>query len=235
MKILPKKQDIDRAKAEERRKEIDEGLNLARSIDKLREARQTEEKNLLDYRANAVRQVQAEIASLAQQRDDLKGEIRIARINRAELLKPLNKEWEEINQEKEKIRKEKELITLSKESIKLAEKKLDDDRKEVSKLALRSRQNEEETEKAKSEAISLKQMAQGEYEMARDERMAQSEAYERKMLELDQREREYEAGIKTNEIIKKEYEEKEADLIIREKHLASQQMTLRIAKEALKK
>ena len=65
-------------------------------------------------------------------------------------------------------------------------------------------------------------------------RIEQSESYEKLMSEVKLTKESYENGIRIYEIREKELDEKESELIIREKHLESQQQQLRNAKELLK-
>jgi len=235
MKILPKKTDIDKAKADERRREIDEGMKLAKSVDKLREARLAEEKSLKEWRDNNLAKVQQEIDSKIQINDGLKIEIKEAEAHKKKLIEPLDKEWKEINLAREELKEEKERIYLSGEQLKLKEQKVEDEQREVCQIIVRQKQNEQKTIKAKDEAVSLKDLAQREYEVAREERIAQTDTYEKKLLGLSQRDKEYEVALQTIEIRENQVKEKEAELIKREKDLARRQRNFQIAQEALKK
>lgn len=235
MRILPKQQDILKQKNDERKRDIDEGVKLASAVDALREQLQTEKKNLIDWREANIRKVHEEIAEQTEARDKLKRENEEARNTRNELLKPLNKEWAEVNRTKAQLIEEKQEIYLSGEQLKIAEQKLKTQEYDISIIVSKVKRNEEETEKIKSEAISLKEMAQREYEIAQDERRTQTEAMEKALLEVSQRKNEYEVALQTIEVREQEVHEKEAELLLDRKHLESQQNALRIAREVINK
>lgn len=234
MHILPKKQDIDKQKANERKIQIDEGVALAKKIDMLREASLQEEKQLFEWRENNINKVKAEIEDYIIVRDNLKTQTEEAERHRKALLEPLDEEWVEINKVKDQLEKEKETVYLSGEQLKENEKYLEKERQKVSEIVSRVTQNEKESEKHKKEAVSLRELAQKEYEVAASERGIQNSTIERKISELSQKEREYEVALTTIQIRENEVNEKESDIIKRELHLESQQRLLRIAKEELK-
>ena len=233
MKLLEKRK-IDTQKAQERKQEIDTGLALAKSVDKLREARASEEKQLLEHRASMIKKVQYEIGQFIEERDNLEKQNNEAREIRDALLKP------DIIQVKAELAKmvnselERRGIFLSAEALKLVEKKLEEDKDKISQITSQVKQKEDETEKARSEAISLKELAQREYEMARAEHISQTDTHEKRLSELDQRKKEYEVVITTYELKKKEIEEKESELLLDRKHLESQQEALRVALGVIK-
>lgn len=74
MKLL-RKNEINVAKSNERKIEIDTGLALARKVDSLREMVSKEEKNLQMFRDETTKIVQAEIDDLIKERDELRDEI----------------------------------------------------------------------------------------------------------------------------------------------------------------
>lgn len=234
MKLLPKKQDIDKAKNEERRKEIDSGIQLATRIDKLRDTAAKEEKQLKDWRDNAINLIQKEIDDYLTVKDNLQKQTEAAEVYRKKLLEPLDKEWEEVNLAKIKVNKELNDAFILKEQLKDEENLLEQQREEVSKIVSRITQNEKDTATAKEETLSLRQLAQTEYEISKEERSVQTNAYEKRLSEVAQKEREYEVAFSLIKIRENEVNEKEVDIIKREKHLESQQKALRSARETLK-
>lgn len=103
MHLLPVKRDIDKAKVIERKREVDSGIALARSLDKLRETFVNEKKNLLDYRENTLKVIQQEIDVLLREKEVLQEEIVRAREERKQLIIPLDKEWEYLTKTKEEL------------------------------------------------------------------------------------------------------------------------------------
>lgn len=235
MLILPRKLDLDKARADERKQEIDAGISLAKRVDELRRLKDEEERRLNEWRDNTLKIVRKEVNDVIEQKNNLKGELETLRDERKELLKPLNKEWEEINKVKERLSKEKENIYILKEQLEVEEEKIDKEKEKVSKIVSQITQKENETEKTKQNILTLKELAQKEYEIAHEEHISQTSAEEKVLQDLHKRKAEYESGIIINKKEEEAIKEKESELIIREKHLASQQVALRIAYEEVKK
>lgn len=234
MNLLPKKIDIDRQKNIELKKEIDSGVALATKIDKLRETALNEERQLKVWRENSIKVVQKEIDDYLTVKENLRIETEKAELHRQELLIPLDKEWKELNTAKVKVNKELNDIFIEREQLKEEQRVYEQQCENLSKLVSKAKKNEQDTEKEKQKAISLRELAQSEYEIARLERETHKEEQEKYMSEMRNVQDSYESSIKMYDIRMKEIKEKEADLIIREKHLESQQQQLRKAKEALK-
>lgn len=235
MKLLPRKVDIDKAKAQERKQEIDSGMALAKSVDKIRETKLNEERALREWRNDNIAKIQQEIDSYIEVKENLRIATEKAELHRKALLEPLDKEWEEINLEKAKAKKIIDDAYTLMDQAKEEEKVLEQQRDRLSQIIAQSKLNEKDTEKAKQEAISLKQLAHTEYEIAREEHTTQSDNYERRLSEVAQREKEYEVALSLIKIREKEVEEKEVELLKERKHLESQQAALRIARDVLRK
>ena len=235
MKILPKQQDILKAKNDERKREIDSGIALASRIDKLRDTQLNEERQLKIWRENSLKIVQKEIDDYLVVKENLRIQTEEAELYRKKLLEPLDIEWEEINLEKVKINKGLNDNLILQEQLKDDEINLEQKRAELSELIIKAKDNEKDTEKTKSETVALQEMAQREYEIARYERESQSNSYDKAMIEVSKRLKEYEVALSLIVIRENECKEKEVDIIKREKHLESQQRVFRIAREELNK
>lgn len=234
MKLLPR-QEINKAKAQERKLEIDSGLALARRVDSLREAQVTEEANLKKYRETAFAQVQYEIGQFVETKENLEKQCNEARELRSELLKPLDEEWLKIHIASQEIERNKLLVHKSKESLKEQTEKIKTTLSKVSDIATRTKQKEDEADKAKKEAVGLKDLAQHEYEKARSQTETQSIHIAEVNARLSEREKEYKVGIQTNELKARMLEEKESELITREQELARQMKLLELTKQVLYK
>lgn len=233
MKLLPKK-EIDIRLATEKKIQIDEGMSLAKSVDNLRKTLATEKKNLAEWRESNIKQIQQEIDSYIEVKENLKIATEKAEAHRKELLEPLDKEWEKVNKEKELLAEEKKEIYLSGERLKTEKKEIEKDRQKISEIVSQITKNEKDTEKIKEEINSLKDLAQREYEMAREDRISHSDIYEKTMRRLSDKEKEYEVAMSIIQIRENEVKEKESDIIKREQHLETQQKALRVAREVLK-
>lgn len=235
MKILPKKQDIDKAKNDERKKEIDEGVSLATRIDKLREMKVYEENQLGLWRANTIRAIRTEIDDYITVRENLRIQTEEAEVYRKKLIIPLDKEWEEVNQAKQEIENDRESLKKYEVSLKAEIIEIKKEKEKISEIISKAKKNEEDTEKAKGETIALREMAQREYEIARSEHETQTELHEKELSRLHGLQNEYEIGINTNKIKEKMLEEKESEIIIREKHITIQQQQMKIIWEEIQK
>lgn len=167
MLILPKKIDLDKAKANERKQEIDESISLAKKVDELRRLKSEEEQRLNNWRDNILKIVRQEVNDIIEQKNNLKGELETLREERKELLKPLNKEWEEISKIKIKYGVEYNEIFIQKEQLKIEKQELENEKNKVSEIISRTRKNEQDSEKIKEEVSSLRELSQKEYEMAK--------------------------------------------------------------------
>lgn len=234
MKLL-QKSTITNQKNAERKLEIDEGLALARRIDALRETSAKEETNLLTYRATALKQVQNEIGVLVKQKEDLQEEIKRQEEHRKELLKPLDKEWEQIYEKKLQIDKDSNANILLVFQLKEEEQQLEERKNEISKIVIDINKKEKEIDKLKGEIVSLKELAQREYEIAHEEHSIQTENYDKQISRAIELQKEYESGLAILNIRDKELKEKEVDIINKEKHIEAQQETLKLAYDKLKK
>lgn len=74
MKLLDKVQ-ISNLKVNERRRDVDEGVKLAKKIDLLRETASAEESRLAKFRTETLRLIKEDIDKLIAERDKLKDEV----------------------------------------------------------------------------------------------------------------------------------------------------------------
>lgn len=235
MKILQKRQDIDRLKTQERQQIISEGVALAAKIDMLRQTSLTEEKKLFEWRENNINKVRGEISQLIAEKDTIILEISDARTLRDKLLIPLDKEWGNLNEEKRRLGIIYDDLLVRTDEIKEQEENLNKKEDGLSKRIVKLEKDEREINKSKQETENLGRMARREYARATSDREANQKESERKIKELDERKKEYEVALTTIEVREQEVKEKEVDIIKREQHLESQQRILQIAKKVLKK
>ena len=233
MKLLQKKQINERVNTE-RKNSIDAGVFLAKKIDALREEVLTLQKTRDEFIAGSQQVINDSLSSLQQKQDSLSKEIKELEVKRKELLKPLDDEWAKLTKEKVLVNKELNDNFILKTELNEKEKAVKTTENEISKLAEQTRFNASETEKSKTNAFSLEEMAQRKYEMAETERVEQNEAYERKSKELQGKIETYENGISVNELKEKDLQTREVALLSETKHLESQQRTLKVAYEEIK-
>lgn len=147
MKLLTK-QEISDKKTQERKLEVDEGIKLARKVDKLREMAVSEESNLAKFREENMRLLKESIEALTGQRDFLQNNIMALQEEKRELLVPLDKEWrkvraiedrlakfgEELNEKHIQLQNTEMEYDLKVEKLKEERSRLKDDREGVSEL-----------------------------------------------------------------------------------------------------
>lgn len=233
MKLLDKR-TIDAGLANERKSEIDRGLALARRVDTLREKQVTEEENLKKYRTTAFMQVQYEIGQLIETKENLEKQCSDARELRTELLKPLDEEWMKIDLAKNQIDAGFKDLKDRLSDVEKKQTKISLHKDKISEILKKTSQHEKETNQARLDTALLKEMAQKEYESAKGEHDGQTDAYERKIQEIQELQKSYEVGIQTNEIKERILNQKESELIKREKELERQNRLLEITRQVLK-
>ena len=109
MRLL-KKSEVDQLKASEQRRDVEEGLKLAKRVDDLRETVANEERSLREFRDKTVSIINGEITSKVEERDQLDRDIRQRKSELAELLVPLDAEWVTIAATKERLEQRDSLL-----------------------------------------------------------------------------------------------------------------------------
>lgn len=97
MKLLTKR-ELDLAKTKDRKLEIDEGAKLAKRVDVLRETHSQEERNLKQWREQAIPIVRKEIDDLLAQKTSLQSAVTAYREELAVERIPLDKQWEQVRE-----------------------------------------------------------------------------------------------------------------------------------------
>lgn len=142
MRLLPKS-EIDKAKASERKQEIDEGIKLARRVDNLREIVAAEEASLRKFRNDTVKVIYDEITQETIKLDALKGEVLRARKEREELQKPLDAEWTCVDKAKTALHLREISVTEREKGVAANELALKDAREEARVLLGQSKIKDE--------------------------------------------------------------------------------------------
>lgn len=99
MRLL-NKSDIAKAKANEQRMNVEEGLKLAKRVDNLREVAAQEEVSLAKFRKEQIAKINEEITKAEGKKSSLFKEVKDLEERRKELQKPLDDEWSRINKER---------------------------------------------------------------------------------------------------------------------------------------
>lgn len=129
MRLLSKS-EIAQAKATEQRRDIEEGLKIAKRVDSLREIKVQEEAALEKFRSETLSHINDEIIKKNQELDALEHEVKDLQKRRKEALEPLDKAWEDyrmadtaINQQREEQLAREHQLGDRETDIKEAEKK----------------------------------------------------------------------------------------------------------------
>lgn len=97
MKLLPKS-EVEKARAADKQREINEGSKLAKKIDNLREVVVEEEEALELFRKETIKRIYEEITVEAQKRDNLKKEVTDLETRKRIALEPLDQQWGELKE-----------------------------------------------------------------------------------------------------------------------------------------
>ena len=208
MRLLDKPQ-IQKLKALEIKREVDEGRKLAGRVDALRQLQAKEEAELQKFRRETLANIHEEITTKAQERDQLKQEVSKLQDDRAEALKPLTKEREELDSKIAKLLFLKGEVSTAKEALKTEVVEIKDSKKEV-KLELQRAKEE------KRQADALLKDAESSLKEAEDSRVWAEKTKEgtqrlRDLVEKELRERDGKTATKERELLMKE-----AQIIARE-------------------
>jgi len=215
MQLLPKS-IINTEIASQKKKQIDEGLLIARKVDSLRETLASLEKQHSDFIGGMQRELKSQTQPLIDKIANLKLEIESLEVKRKELLKPLTKEWEEVNS------KQKELDTLSEQMSK--DKIVIKQTQAVLEERLKKeKENSFKINTIKNELTKVLQKAE-ENKIKTDETLKLTEmAKEKSLKEIEERtqaikERDAEVAVKEREVnLQKESNDRETQFISEEK------------------
>lgn len=188
MRLLPKS-EIDRAKATEKKREIDEGLKIAQRIDNLRETQAETETALEKWRRETVALIHEEISKEAYKRDELKGlNARLER-ERDELQKPLDDEWVKVRAKDIELDFKGEDLAKKEFMLRDKEAKLAEAQKELALAEKRVADLEDHARSVLSGALAKDTSAQALYEDAARVKGEAQKAEQATIAELTHRER----------------------------------------------
>jgi hypothetical protein len=102
---LKTKVEVDAKKAQERKKEVDEGMKLAKSVDLLRETYAQEQTKLRLFRESTLKVIKDDIDALEVKKNSMAGEIKALEARKIEAEAPIDlvKEWKKVKEDKKEI------------------------------------------------------------------------------------------------------------------------------------
>lgn len=218
--ILPTKIQLNKAKAQETKAHIDEGLALAKRVDAMRQLKLVQEANIRQWKEVTIKAAQEEIDQAIEQRDVYKKQAKQALDERDELRKPLDAEWDQVKSERAKLTDDQNKFFLDKELFKSEVSVFEKEKGRVLKAIEKSESHEKATEKLEAEAQRLKGLAEEESRLAFNERDTQTRNHDQRMAEVGQSATEYEVALRTVEVREQQVVDKESELITRENDLA---------------
>lgn len=144
MKLLSKKL-VQAGYQTERKQQIDQGLDLAKKVDVLRETKSKEERELEEFRKNSVAQVKVEIDGLLKDKDSLIGEIQSLREEKARQQVPLDAEIERLRGDRQKLatfedklNSREESLNQKQDELAASEHELEDEKQRIAELKERA-------------------------------------------------------------------------------------------------
>lgn len=228
---LLNKSEINTKKSLDRKREVDEGVKLAKRVDTLREVHAQEEASLEKFRVETVRVINEEISTTAEKLDVLKKEVKELEEKKAEALKPLTEEWEKLEAEKDVIVADQEILTKKESDFREAEKQLDIRTKSLEDEEKRIESNRERADKLLLDASEKNEKAKTFLTLS-EEKMAKADDYANKksadIMEAENRIMSKEEKLNARE---KMLNEREAELNDRDRLLKSQYEQLLVTKK----
>lgn len=175
MKLQSIKQ-LNNELANERKKQIDEGLYIAQKVDVLRQTLASLEAQHQKFLAGSREESDKVIAELDQKKSTLKNEISKLEERRIELLKPLNDKWDELEEQKQAHKLELADFEIRNDLLKTKEKEFSEKEKQLNqKQETLSNQEEvikrvsRETQELNEQAKNLKNKQLEEYTLSTTE------------------------------------------------------------------
>lgn len=218
MKLLDK-HSVSVQVAIDKKRQIDQGITLARKVDVLRETKLKEEADLAQFRSETIARTQAEIDAKIKEKNVLEAKIKAREEELKALREPLDDEWQAFEEAKTALQWDKHLVY---------ERKGELDRG-IALNIRRERENKEEKQRVAKErersALALSE-AESKHEIASDvlmkarskaDKMSQASETRERMADsrekqLEQREREAERETRKLKAIEKEQKRKDKEI-----------------------
>ncbi len=185
--LLPKSA-IDKAKALDRQREIEQGKALANRVDTLRELSAVEEKNLKEFRSKSLGTLKDEIIALLQEKNTLLIEIRSRRLELIALMEPIDLKWDDIDKAQKVLDDWEEKLSAKQAEIFETRLELFNEAKGLETKRREIFENEKRTDDALVVALTMQEKARETLADARNEAQTLKSQAELMEIELNQRE-----------------------------------------------
>lgn len=226
MKLLSK-QEITQQKGTEHKRDIDEGLKLARKIDNLREVSSKEEQNLKKFRDESLSSTKKEIDTLIEEKATLTKDVDFLREQRKKLIEiPLNLAWKDIDKQNETIKSIKAVLEDRTIYLKQKEDLITEQEKNIHLNKEEAEEERQLAQKDRLEAKKLKLEAQQINKSANESKDKELSNLSLKVQELMKREGEVAVREKNALMKESQFVEREKELNNREKLINDKYETL---------
>lgn len=227
MKLLPKSELLQR-KSDAKKMEIDEGVRLARKIDALRDTYNEEEKSLNKFRTETVSRIHQEISTEREKLSNLQKEVIELSDQRAELLIPLDKEWDELRMAQEELKASQKAIEHEWSQILKSEQDIKYRNQEIAKTLSRALSFEKKHAEILKNTEDVNKLANAEFQESVQIKERMEKLYEDMIKELRKRD----SDLASKE---RDYIMKEAKLTKRESELENGWKILNDRKETFER
>lgn len=187
MKLLSRT-ELQKTKGEERRREIEEGVKLARRIDGMRSSIASEENNLEKYRAASVALTLDEIDDVLAKQHLAEQDLVIARAEAARLRQPLDSEWATLHEAIANHEVDKNLVEILKTGIDAKRSALEQREANIDDKEKRIELKNTATDEYKQEAENILVKARETKKESDDQVSRQKEEIAKREAEVTQRE-----------------------------------------------
>lgn len=236
MKLRPKSV-VNTLVAEEKRKQISEGLKIAKKVDALREVSAEEEASFQQRREQMVATIKADIAPLASEKQSLIEELPILREEKRKLLEPvdLTEAWSKVRQQEKELDLLKDNLVVRESKARQHEIDLAD---YGSELTLRERQIKLKEETSNNHLLESEQKISDARKLTDDVekyKIDTAKEIEQRYLMLQSKEKDYEVNARELSIFKEKLDTKQIELLEKERQINSRYTTLLKAEEYVKR
>lgn len=184
---LLKKSEVATAKSLEKKREIDEGLKIARRVDSLREVHANEETSLESFRVKTITAIHLEIVEKTKVRDELSVAVNVLEERKRIALIPMEAELAQIELDKKTIAEEK--VALINKQVQVHERELAaiKNEKDSADMVEDLKRERAQVDAFKADTITLRNEAQDIRNKAQQERETSDAENKRLSAQLDER------------------------------------------------
>lgn len=234
---LQSKSAVNSQVAEEKRKQISEGVKIAQKVDILRETLSDEEINFQNRKENMIATLKAEIDPLAREKQQLLEELPNLREQKCKLLEPvdLTEARSKVRQEEKELKEREDSLVIREVKVSSQEKDLNDYNSELTlrekKIKVKEEENNQNLLESEEKLLELTQITNDIERYKVDVEKEISQRYEI----IQGKERDYEIKKREIDIKENQNKKKERFLLDRERQINSRYQIMLKAQEYVKR